>query len=71
MPLCVGWHLTIQIFPSGITRESRLKPLDLDLIGGISPYLILWRDTCPGWLSPVNSDPSSTEILTWHYGARS
>jgi hypothetical protein len=33
MPLCVGWHLDIRIFPSGITRERHLKPPSLDLIG--------------------------------------
>jgi hypothetical protein len=30
-----------------------MKAPDLDLIGGISPYLILWRDVCPDWLSPI------------------
>jgi hypothetical protein len=44
-----------------------------DLIegGGISPCLILWRGTCPSWLSPSNGEPVSTQILTWHYGAQS
>jgi hypothetical protein len=48
-----------------------MKPPDMDLIGGggISPYLILWRDTCSGWPSAPNGDPGSTQILTRHYGA--
>jgi hypothetical protein len=33
-PLYVGWHLAIQIFPSGITQERRLKPPGSYLIGG-------------------------------------
>jgi hypothetical protein len=33
MPLCVGWHLAVRVFSSGITQERRLKPPDLDLIG--------------------------------------
>jgi hypothetical protein len=36
-----------------------------------SPRLILWRGTCPGWLSPLNGDPGSTQILARHYGAQS
>jgi hypothetical protein len=83
-PLRVGWHLAIQVFPPGITRERCLKPLGPDLIrgrvrgwgwgwwgGGISPYLILWRSACPVWLSPMNDDPGSTHILTRHYGPKS
>jgi hypothetical protein len=37
--------------------------------GGISPCLVLWRGTCPCWLSPANGDLGSTQILTWHYAA--
>jgi hypothetical protein len=39
MPLCVGWHLAVRVFPPGITWERHLKPPDPDLIGGggISP----------------------------------
>jgi hypothetical protein len=39
--------------------------------GGISPCLIIWRSTCPDWVSPPNGDPGSTHILTRHYGAQS
>jgi hypothetical protein len=39
--------------------------------GGISPYLIIWRGACPGWLSPPNDDPGSTQILTQHCGVKS
>jgi hypothetical protein len=49
-----------------------MKPPDPDLIGGgISPYLILWRGTCPRWLSPPKGELGSTQILTWHFGAQS
>jgi hypothetical protein len=49
-----------------------MKPPDPDLMGGgISPCLVLWKGTFPGWLSPLNCDPSSTQILTRHYGAQS
>jgi hypothetical protein len=48
-----------------------MKPPGLDLIEGISPCLIQWRGTLPSWLSPLNGDPGSTQILTWHYGAQS
>jgi hypothetical protein len=34
MPLRVGWHLAIWVFPPGITWERHLKPPGLDLIGG-------------------------------------
>jgi hypothetical protein len=39
--------------------------------GGISPCLVLWTRICPSWLSLVNSDPASTQILTQHYGTKS
>jgi hypothetical protein len=51
-----------------------VKPPDLDLIegrGALASCLILWRGTCPGWLSPPNGDPGSTQILTRHYSAQS
>jgi hypothetical protein len=72
-PLRVGWHRAVRFFPLGITQERRLKPPGLDLTGGggIGPYLVLWRRTCLGWLSPVNGDPGSTQILTRHCGAQS
>jgi hypothetical protein len=70
--LHVGWHLAVRVSPPRITRERRLKPPGLDLVGGggISSGLVLWRGTCPGWLSPMNSDPSSTEIRTQHCSAQ-
>jgi hypothetical protein len=71
MPLYVGWHLVIRVFPPGITQKSLLKPPGQDLMGGIGPCVILWRGTCPSWLSPTNGDPGSTQILTWHYGVKS
>jgi hypothetical protein len=70
-PLLVGWHLAVRVFPLGITQDSRLKPPGPDLMGGISPCLVLWRGACHGWLSPVNGDPGCTQILTRHCGARS
>jgi hypothetical protein len=72
-PLCVGWHLAVWVFSLGITQEKRLKTPGPDLIGegGISPYLILWRRTYPGWLSPSNGDLGFTQILTQHCGAKS
>jgi hypothetical protein len=48
-----------------------VKPPGPDLMGGISSCLILWRDTCPGYLSPPNGDLGSTQIWTQHYGAQS
>jgi hypothetical protein len=39
--------------------------------GGISPCVVLWTRICPSWLSLVNSDPASTQILTQHYGTKS
>jgi hypothetical protein len=48
-----------------------LGPLGLDLTSGNYPYLVLWRGTCPSWLSPPNGVPGSTQILTQHYGAQS
>jgi hypothetical protein len=38
--------------------------------GDIDPCLIIWRGTYPCWLSPMNGDPSSTQILTRHCGAK-
>jgi hypothetical protein len=69
----VGWNLAIGVFLIGITRERRLKPSSLDLMGGggISPCLNLWRGTCPCWLSLMNGDLGSTRILTRHCGASS
>jgi hypothetical protein len=72
MPLRVGWHLVVRVFLPGITRERHLKPLGSDLIrGGISPCLILWRGACPSWLSHLNDDPGSSQILSQHCGAKS
>jgi hypothetical protein len=71
-PLRMGWHRAVRVNPPGITRERRLKPPGLNLVGGgISPCLVLWRGTCPGWLSPANGDSGSTQILTRHCGAQS
>jgi hypothetical protein len=36
MPLHVGWHLAVQVFSIGITRERRMKPPDPDLHRGTS-----------------------------------
>jgi hypothetical protein len=54
-----------------ITWKRSMKRPGLDLIVGISPYLILWRGTCPNWLSPLNCDPGSTQILNQHFDAQS
>jgi hypothetical protein len=35
MPLCVGWHQAILVFPPGITRERRLKPLGMESTRGV------------------------------------
>jgi hypothetical protein len=40
-------------------------------LGAMSPCLVLWRGTCPSWLSLMNSGLGSTQILTWHHGAMS
>jgi hypothetical protein len=51
-----------------------VKPPSPDLMeggGGISPCLILWRGTFPGWLSLPNGDLGSTQILTRHFDAQS
>jgi hypothetical protein len=49
-----------------------MKTPSPDLIEeGISPCLIQWRGTCSGWLSPPNSDPGSTQILTRYCSAQS
>jgi hypothetical protein len=75
MPLRVSWHIAIRIFSMGITRERRLKPPGPNLPGEgggvICPCLVLWRGTCPCWLSPTHYDLGSTQILTRHFCARS
>ena len=72
MPLCVGWHLVIRVFPIGITWERRMKLPGPDLPrGGIIPCLVLCRGTYPCSLSPTHGDPDSTQILTRYYGAKS
>jgi hypothetical protein len=38
---------------------------------GIRIYLVLWKGTCPCWLSTTHGDPGSTQILTRHCGAKS
>jgi hypothetical protein len=58
-------------FSTPITQERSMTPPGPDLIGDISPCLILWRGTYPRWLSPMNGDPGSTQILTQHFGAQS
>jgi hypothetical protein len=45
--------------------------LEFDGGGDISPCVILCRGACPVYLSPPNGDPASTQILTWHCGAKS
>jgi hypothetical protein len=50
-PLREGWHLVVWIFPLGNTQEILLKPPCPNLIGGgggISPHMVLWRETCHG-----------------------
>jgi hypothetical protein len=70
-PSC-GLASSHQGFPIGIIQESCLKPPSQDLPrGGISPCLVLWIGTCPCWLSPMNGDLGSTQILTQHFGAKS
>jgi hypothetical protein len=74
MPLCVGWHLAVRIPLIRNTWEHHMKSPGLDLYrgeGGIRPCLVLWRGTYPCWLSPVHSDPDSTQILTWHCSGKS
>jgi hypothetical protein len=75
-PLCPFMWAGIELskFSARVIRERCMKPPDLDLtgvVGGISPCLVLWRGTCPGWLSPPNGDLVSTQILSRHYGAQS
>jgi hypothetical protein len=41
------------------------------VLGGICPCLVLWRGTCPCWLSPTYGDSGSTQILTRHYSVKS
>jgi hypothetical protein len=58
------------VFSARITRERRVKPPGPDLTrGGISPCLVLWRGICPCWLSTLNGDLGSTQILTRHISA--
>jgi hypothetical protein len=70
MPLRVGWHRAIWVFPLGITQERHVKPPVLDFTRvwgwGIDPCLVPWRGTCPSGLSPMNGEPGSTHILTRH-----
>jgi hypothetical protein len=35
------------------------------------PCQILWRGARHSWLSPMNSDLGSTQILAWHFDAKS
>jgi hypothetical protein len=64
-PSCLGFS----------ARDYPAKMLETTWSGfywwGIGPCLVLWSNTCPGWLSPVNGDLGSTQILTRHYGAQS
>jgi hypothetical protein len=39
MPLRVGWHLAVQVFPLGITQECRLKLPGLDLVVALA---LIW-----------------------------
>jgi hypothetical protein len=52
----------------GKKRETTLPKFDRV---GFSPCLILWRGMCLSWLSPLNGDPGSTQILARHFGAQS
>jgi hypothetical protein len=50
----------------GMTRETTRPKF---VPRGLQPCLVLWRGTCPCWLSPAYGDPVSTQILTLHHGA--
>jgi hypothetical protein len=69
----VGCHLAVRVLPIWITRECHMKPSGPNLYLGvvISLCLVLWRGTCPCWLSPTHGDPDCTQILTRHCGALS
>jgi hypothetical protein len=56
---------------SGKSLETTWPGFDQADGGVMSPCLIHWIGTCSSWLSPTNDDPSSTQILTRHCGARS
>jgi hypothetical protein len=70
-PLCV----LAPSHPGFPARDYAAKMLETTRFGfnqgGISPYWILWSIACPGWLSLLNYDPGSTQILTRHYSAQS
>jgi hypothetical protein len=70
-PLRVDWHRVVQIFKVDYPRKTRETTLSRFDQGGIIPCLILWGGTCSSWLSPPNSDPGSSQILTQHYSAQS
>jgi hypothetical protein len=52
-------------------RDYPGKMLETTWFRALAPCLVLCRGTCPGRLSPRNSDPGSTQILTQHCGAQS
>jgi hypothetical protein len=64
MPLCVGCHLAVRVFPLGITWESCLKPLGPDVI---------WRALASVWsygevlALRLHSDPDSAPRCHHHH----
>jgi hypothetical protein len=52
MPLRVGCHRAVQIFYTDYSRNTlETTRFGFDKGGGHYPCSILWRDTCPSWLS--------------------
>jgi hypothetical protein len=42
LPLRVGWHRGVSVFPPGITQERCLKPCGSDLAGGGGALAPVW-----------------------------
>jgi hypothetical protein len=60
----VDWHLATLFLPTGTTQEQCVKPPCKNLHGGHLPLSSpMERYICLCWLSPVYSDPGSTQIL--------
>jgi hypothetical protein len=51
-----------------MSLESTWPRFDWGVTG---PCLVQWTGTYPGWLSPMNGDPGSTQILTRHCSTKS
>jgi hypothetical protein len=71
MPLRISWHRAVQVFAQGLPGKKLETTWSGFDQGGLSPCLVLWRCTCPGWLSTASGDPCSTQVLNRHYGAKS